>query len=72
MDMPSKPATKPKSYHRGTMCRFTPQERELLERLTDATGLSIVGVIRLALRDLARRQLGAPAPAKRRKKAGAR
>lgn len=57
----------------ATTFRLTDDDRRLLSALSEQLGLSQVGTLRLALRDLARRQLGAPAPAKRaKKKAGSR
>ena len=47
------------------LVRFTPAEKRILEDLCEATGLSMTAAIHLAIRDLARRQLGTAAPAKK-------
>lgn len=40
------------SKHAAVAIRFTPEDRDIIEQLQERTGLSMAGVLRLALRTL--------------------
>lgn len=45
-----------KHKHPSTSFRFEPETKRILEALAKATGLSMAGVVALALRDLAKKR----------------